>query len=117
MLSSMFNFTDERWAIWFPVCLMVCDFVTGFIKGWVKGKLSSKVMRVGLAKKICELILIVLVLVSVIAIGVPSSLVTITSIYVCITEAVSIIENLDAIGVKIPKVIRNAIRKAKEGSE
>lgn len=116
MLNSVVEFTDEKWIFWLPICLMVCDVISGLIKGWVNKNVNSKIMRLGLAKKLCEMMTIVISIMAVSAINIPKSFVSLTSLYVCLTETVSIIENLDSIGVPIPNVIRNAIFKAKERS-
>lgn len=117
MQSFVFSFSNNSWVLLFPLCLMAGDAITGFIKGWIDRKLNSKIMRVGLGKKFCEVLLIILVLIAFIAINIPFSIVTATSIYVSITETLSIIENLDSIGVPIPKIIRDAISEAKERGE
>lgn len=114
MPNSIPEFVDEKWVLCLPFSFMLCDVITGFIKGWVDKNINSKTMRVGLAKKICELMLIIIVMIVSVAIGIPKRFSAITSIYVCLTEALSIIENFDSIGVPIPSWIRKVIAKANE---
>ena len=117
MPNTIVEFTNEKWILLFPLVLIAFDVITGFIKGFANKEVSSTVMRKGLAKKLCEVLLIVVSIVACIALSIPSVFTTVVSSYICVMEAVSIIENLDSLGVPIPKILREAISKAKERGE
>ena len=99
-------------AILLPFILMVIDFATGIFNAWATGHLKSYKMRDGLNKKAAEIAMIVIGLLFTWAINVPRYVVVGLVIYVVIMELISICENLDKMGVPIPKAIQNALRNA-----
>lgn len=106
------EFSSAKWAVLVPMALMVIDILSGFINAWAKGDVKSCIMRQGLAKKFGEIV--VLVIARIVALGFNGSdaFVYFCSIYVCLMEALSIVENLNKLGVPIPKWIKNALAKA-----
>lgn len=95
-----------------PFILMIIDFMTGITHAWATGHLKSYKMRDGLNKKFAEVSMIVIGLVFKWAINVPKYIPVGIAVYVIIMELISICENLDKMGVPIPKPIRKALRNA-----
>lgn len=95
-----------------PFILMVIDFATGIFNAWATGHLKSYKMRDGLNKKFAEIAMIVTGCLLYWAINLPKYVVLGLVIYVIIMELISICENLDKMGVPIPKPIKNALRNA-----
>lgn len=95
-----------------PFILMVIDFATGIFNAWATGHLKSYKMRDGLNKKFAEVSMIITGCLLYWAINLPRYIVLGLVIYVIIMELISICENLDKMGVPIPKPIKNALRNA-----
>ena len=99
------HFANNYWIIGLPAIAALSDVITGFIKAQVNGTKNSSIMRKGLYRKCGELGTILLVWVTCIALELPIKYVAAVSIYVCLMEALSIMENLKEAGVPIPDVI------------
>ena len=97
------------------IIFMAIDFVTGPIaaamgksKHSKTGKLSSKAGWVGLAKKFCILLMIVVAVRMDILIG-TTYIRDATCIGFCVNELLSIIENTSLMGIPYPPAIKKAI--------
>lgn len=99
------HYANNYWIILLPAIMAAADVITGFIQAQVNGTKNSSVMRKGLYRKCGELGTIVLVWVTCVAIELSIKYVAAVSTYVCIMEALSILENLKAMGVPIPDII------------
>lgn len=95
-----------------PFSLMVIDFLTGVFNAWATGHLKSYRMREGLNKKFAEISIIVVSLIFTWVLMMPKYIIYGFVIYVVIMELISICENLDKMGVPIPKFIEKALRNA-----
>lgn len=95
-----------------PFVLMVLDFLTGVSHAWATGHLKSYKMREGLNRKFAEICIIAIGVLFRWAINLPDYIVIGLTIYVLIMELVSISENLDKMGVPLPKWIQKALRNA-----
>ena len=91
------------------------DFTTGLITATMgrskhskSGKLSSKAGWVGLAKKFCILLMVVVAVRMDILIG-TTYIRDATCIGFCVNELLSIIENTSLMGIPYPPAIRKAI--------
>lgn len=105
------HYADNYWIILLPAIMALSDVITGFIQAQINGTKNSSIMRKGLYRKVGELGTIVLVWVTCTAIELSIKYVAAVSTYVCIMEALSILENLKAMGVPIPDFVT---RKAHE---
>ena len=105
------HFAHNYWIIALPAIFALSDVITGLIQAQINGTKNSSIMRKGLYRKCGELGVILLVWVTCIAIELPVKYPAAVSIYVCVMEALSILENLQAMGVPIPDFIT---KKAKE---
>lgn len=108
------HFANNYWIIALPAIFALSDVITGLIQAQINNCKNSSVMRKGLYRKVGELGVIVLVWVACIAIALPIKYPATVALYVCLMEGLSIMENLQAMGVPIPDFIT---RKAKEIGE
>ena len=97
-----------------PLIFMLCDVVTGLAKAYIQKNLISHKMRSGIIKKCGEMMIIILTAVVVYSVQWPHQIIAIVSVYMILMEIVSIMENLDEIGVPIPKWIENTINNVAE---
>lgn len=94
--------------------MMGIDIVTGFLNAWKKKQVKSSVMRTGLAKKVGEVCVILMGVAVIKGTTAPHYILAVLSFYISLMEAVSIAENLDKLGVPIPKWFKKAIGTLKD---
>lgn len=111
------QFTKDFWIVLLPSILMAFDVATGFINAWAKNEIKSSVMRQGLARKFGELTVIAIGQLFFFALGLPKYCVGFISFYIILMELVSILENLDKLGVPIPKFIHKVLNNAEKKIE
>lgn len=116
VLSQM-KFTNDFWLIALPAILMSLDVATGFINAWAKNEIKSSVMRQGLARKFGELVILGIGQLFFFGIGLPKYCVGFVSFYIILMELISICENLDKLGVPIPKFIKKVLNNAEKKIE
>lgn len=105
------KFTSNIWPILLPVILMGADVLTGWIQASINNTWDSTKMRKGLFRKSGELIIIILAYVIQTAVALPVDVFIFISIYVCIMEVLSVIENLDHAGLPVPAWITKRLKK------
>ena len=108
-LVSELHYTSELWMIMLPVILMGLDVITGTVNAWIKKEIDSAKLRKGLAKKMGELTVILMGELFVYAFGLPNLVASGISIYIVVMELISICENLEKMGVPIPKFVKRAL--------
>lgn len=113
ILESL-KFTSDFWIVMLPSILMAFDVATGFINAWAKNQIKSSVMRQGLARKFGELTVIAIGQLFFYGLGLPKYYVVFISFYIIIMELVSIAENLDKLGVPLPKAIKKVLNNAEK---
>lgn len=111
-MLQMFQSTSNYRVLIVPFVLMVFDFITGISHAWATGHLKSYRMREGLNKKVGEITMIIIGCLFNWALNVPKYVIYGIVLYVIIMELISICENLDKMGVPIPKFIKKALRNA-----
>ena len=111
------HFRNEYWVIIIPAVLMVLDILTGVIHAWATGHLKSYKMREGLNHKSGELCVLLIGELFSYGMQLPIIFMIGVSFYIIVMEMISITENLDKMGVPLPKFIKNAFRNAKEKLE
>jgi toxin secretion/phage lysis holin len=112
LLLNQIKTVDSYRVLILPFSLMVIDFLTGVFNAWATGHLKSYRMREGLNKKFAEISIIVVSLIFTWVLMIPKCIMYGFVVYVIIMELISICENLDKMGVPIPKFIKNALRNA-----
>lgn len=111
-IISNANFRDSNWVLIIPSVLMVVDFLTGLFNAWATGHLKSFKMREGLNHKVGELVILFMGELFTYGMQLPSIFINCVSLYIIFMEVVSIFENLDKMGVPIPKFVKKALRNA-----
>lgn len=106
------KFTSAHWVLLLPVILMAFDVATGLINAWATGHLKSFKMREGLNRKAGEIAILTIGKLFIVAFQVTDLILVGVSFYVILMELISISENLDKMGVKIPKFIKKGLRNA-----
>ena len=118
-IINQIEFTNNFWCVALPILLCIIDVVTGYVNAWKQNELSSKKMRDGLAKKFGEIVLCLLGWLGYLSFGIKL-IAIFPTFYIVTMEITSIFENLDNLGVPIPKVISdrvNNIGKELEGKK
>lgn len=113
-ILSNFHFTNEVWAVMLPIILMGIDVLTGLVNAWIKKEVLSSKLRKGLGKKLGEISAILIGEILVIALGLPMCVADGVSFYIIVMELISICENLEKLGVPIPKFVRQALAVTNE---
>lgn len=103
---------NEYKLILLPFILMVIDFLTGIIHAWATGHLKSYKMREGLNKKVGEISILLVGYLFTWGINAPKYIMIGITIYIIIMELISLSENLDKMGVPLPKPLKKALRNA-----
>ena len=106
------TYTHSYWTLLLPIIMMGADVLTGWIQASVNGTWDSTKMRKGLFRKSGEIVILVLAYVTQIAIALPINIFMFISIYVCVMEVLSVIENLDQAGLPVPGWITKRLKKA-----
>ena len=106
---GQFDFRNEWWVLFTPLIIMGIDVVTGVVTAWAKQTFNASIMRAGLAKKAGEIL--ILVVGELISYGMllPDSIMNGISFYIIFMEIMSILENLDELGIPIPKFVSDVI--------
>lgn len=126
-IAKYIHFSSDTWAVVLPLALIGVDVLTGLVYAWANKCFSSSKMRTGLSKKLGEIVIIVLGELFSYAVGLPKYIMNGILFYIAFMELMSIIENLDKMGVPLPKSIKKRINNIdieetaetiiKEGSE
>ena len=113
---STFSYSHIYWIFLLPLIGAGADIVTGWIQASVNNNWKSVITRKGLYRKSGELLIVVLAFIAEQAVPVIGQykLATWISLYICIMEAISVLENLDKAGVGFPKSILRKLGKVKE---
>lgn len=104
-----FRFVNEFWTLVTPLCLMGIDTITGTVNAFAKKQFKSKKMRMGLSKKIGEISILVIGELFSFSLCLPHYIMSCISFYIIMMEFMSIMENIDKMGVSLPKFISDVI--------
>lgn len=108
------HFSSSTWAVALPIILIGIDVLTGLINAWASKDFKSAIMRKGLSKKLGEIVIIILGELFSFGLGLPDYIISGILFYIGFMEFMSIIENLDKLGVPIPKKIKSVINNDDE---
>ena len=108
------KFVSEFVLYLVPLIFMLCDIVSGLAKAYVQKNIISHKMRSGIIKKCGEMMIILLTAIVVYSVQWPHQIIAVVSVYMILMEIISIMENLDEIGVPIPKWIEKTINNVAE---
>ena len=116
----------------FPVMLLILamalDYISGMTRAWMQRELSSKVGVIGVVKKLCYMLgVAVAVMVDfVIQIAAEQTSLDLSGCYFCallvivwliLNECISILENIDKIGVPVPDFLMSLVKRLKSNTE
>lgn len=113
-LISQFHFRNELWVLFIPLGLMAIDVLTGVIKAWAQNDFKSAIMRAGLAKKAGEIMILVVGELISFGLMLPDAVMNGISFYIIFMEVMSILENVDDLGIPIPKFVKDVINNAND---
>lgn len=109
-LVSSVHFAGYKWIMILPCALMAIDIVTGFLAAWfVQKNFESAKMRAGLVKKVGEIMIILIGILFTTGMELPTYILKGISLYILLMECLSVIENLDKMGVPLPKFLKNFV--------
>ncbi len=115
-LAYIFGGMDKMLAI--LMVFMFIDFISGFIKAWVLKQFSSSKFYIGGLKKFGILIIVAVAAQLDRMIHIDSmALRTVVISYYIANEGFSILENWGAMGLPLPKAVKNALEKLRKDSE
>lgn len=110
---------SDLWVYLTPLIFMLADIVTGFGNAYVHKEIVSHKMRSGIIKKCGEMLIIFLTSLICFVLQMPHQVITIVAFYMILMETISILENLDKIGVPIPdwieKSLNNVVNSIEKG--
>ncbi|MBQ6404229.1 MAG: phage holin family protein [Oscillospiraceae bacterium] len=116
----------------FPVLLLILamalDYISGMTRAWMQRELSSKTGVLGVVKKLCYMLgVAVAVMVDfVIQIAAEQTSLDLSGCYFCallvivwliLNECISILENIDKIGVPVPDFLMSLVKRLKSNTE
>lgn len=102
-LMKTLTFSNIIWQVITPLIFSGLDILTGYIQALINKNVDSKVMREGLLHKCLLIVAIVIGYVVEYAFGIKAVAQAIT-IYICLMEVMSILENLKKAGIDLGKL-------------
>lgn len=111
------KFVNEVWVFMIPGILMAIDILTGSLNAWAKRDFKSYKMRQGLVKKCGEVTILGIGELFTIGMILPTYIMSGISFYIIFMELISICENLQKMGVPIPKFIKKALSDTEKALE
>lgn len=99
------------------VIVIVLDYLTGIVKGYVTKTLNSKTGFRGFLVKVCMLAMVVIATIMDSIMGETGLIRTLVIYYLVANEALSIIENLGAMDLFVPKILKDRLEQLKEGNK
>jgi len=111
------KFANEIWVFIIPGVLMAVDILTGSLNAWAKANFKSFKMREGLVKKCGEITILAVGQLFTVGLVLPTYIMSGISFYIIFMELISICENLQKMGVPIPKFIKKALDDTEKALE
>ncbi len=106
---GQFDFRNEWWVLFTPLIIMGIDVVTGVVTAWAKQTFKASIMRAGLAKKAGEIMILAVGELVSYGMMLPDVIMNCISFYIIFMEIMSILENIDELGIPVPKFVRDVI--------
>ena len=94
---------------------MALDYISGMLKAFYLGEVSSRVGYKGLIKKVGILFTIVIANLTDLILGLTVFRSAICMFF-CMNEFVSVLENISAVGVPIPDILKDKLIQTKQNS-
>lgn len=99
-LMQTLTFSNIVWQVITPLIFSGLDILTGYIQAVINKNVDSKVMREGLLHKCLLIVAIVIGYVVEYAFGL-SAVSSVITIYICVMELMSILENIKKAGIDL----------------
>ena len=104
--------------------MMILDYISGMAAAWMHSELSSKIGAKGIVKKVGYMALIVVAMgvdylicsgIAAVDVAIPYNMWfgLLVAVWLIVNEMISILENLDRMGVPIPEFLRKILSKLK----
>ena len=103
-------------ALYCLVVAIALDYVSGIMKAYYTKTLSSKIGFRGILKKLGILLLVMVAVLVDKATGESGAIRTLVIYYFVANEGLSIIENIGAAGIPIPKFLKKALKMLKDNN-
>lgn len=113
-VAEQVKFANIFWELALPLIFIAADVVTGWIQACINHTVDSTKMRAGLFRKSMEILILFLAVIAGKAVILPFDIAVIFAVYICLMEAVSVMENANQAGVPIPAWIMKALKKIQE---
>jgi toxin secretion/phage lysis holin len=114
--AYIFGGMDSLMAV--LLILIVIDLISGFIKAWVNKEFKSSKFYMGGVKKVGILLIVALATqLDTLMVGETVVFRVAAITYYIANEGFSILENWGALGLPLPKQLRNALAKLKEDGD
>lgn len=132
LTAAMAGFMAYSKELLVPIILaavvMGLDYISGVAAAWVRGNLSSRIGIFGIVKKVAYALVIAVAIVVDWIVRVAAAKVGIeagsfyvfgllVTVWIIINECISILENVDKMGVKVPPFLKKMIEKLKSSAE
>lgn len=100
-------------------CFIAFDILSGLLKAVYQGNINSTALREGLFHKVSEVLVVVgsgllEYGADYIELGIELPLVSVVTVYVCLTEFASILENICEVNPKLAKLFKPYLQKLRQ---
>lgn len=99
-LMQTLTFSNIVWQVITPLIFSGLDILTGYIQAVINKNVDSKIMREGLLHKCLLIVAIIIGYVVEYAFGL-SAVSNVITIYICVMELMSILENIKKAGIDL----------------
>ena len=99
-LMQTLTFSNTVWQVITPLIFSGLDILTGYIQAVINKNVDSKIMREGLLHKCLLIVAIIIGYVVEYAFGL-SAVSSVITIYICVMELMSILENIKKAGIDL----------------
>ena len=118
IVGGVTGFLFGAWDLPLQILLtaIVLDYVSGMLKAFYLGEVSSRVGYKGLIKKVGILFTIVVANLTDLILGLHIFRSAICMFF-CMNELISVLENISALGIPIPDILKDKLIQTKGNSE
>lgn len=113
-----FLFGEITGLFWAVIAMMAIDYITGVVVAVLNKQLSSEVGFRGLVKKLFIIVLMAVAhVIDAEVIGTGAGLMTAVQLFFLANEGISILENSAALGLPVPKKLRDVLEQLKSEND
>ena len=113
IIATVFIYIFGGWdiALQSLVVVIVLDYMTGLSKAFVRKQISSSIGLKGIVKKVAILALVAVATIVDRLAGETGMIRTLVIYYLVANEGISIIENVAAMGLWVPKILKDRLKQ------